>query len=100
MRIRRFVETCPAPTAVKNICGALVYSWPERSDQVRRDLAALSGVEVHYVTDDGKLVVTVEDTAAGWAGATVERFNTIEGVLSVALVYHHFDTNLDGEIAP
>ena len=54
---------------VENICGVLVHVKPERRYEVRATLAAISGVEVHTLTDDGRMVVTVEDAGGVWAGA-------------------------------
>ncbi|MBI2236038.1 MAG: chaperone NapD [Magnetospirillum sp.] len=99
MRLSNFVEkeqTRPHEL-VENICGVLVYVRPELRDTVRDTLAAMPGVEVHQVTDQGKMVVTVEDADGHWAGATITSFNDVEGVMSFALVYHHFDSDLEGE---
>ncbi len=103
MRISRFVTDKPEPDLQKqaeNICGVLVHAVPEERMAVKAALEALPGVEVHAVSDGGKLVVTTEDTGDTWAGATIEGFNAIKGVLSVALAYHHFDSDLEGEIVP
>jgi nitrate reductase NapD len=69
----------------------LVHAAPARSDEVRRALEDIDGVEVHAEDDGGRLVVTVEDVAAGDAGETVLALHRLPGVLSAALVYHHFD---------
>lgn len=100
MRVSNFArkERQRAPAAgIENVCGVLVHARPERLELVQADLAALPGVEIHAATAEGRLVVTVEDAAGQWASATITRFNDIEGVLSVALVYHHFDSDLEGE---
>ncbi len=102
MRVNSFVRTereRPHP-AVENVCGVLVHARPDLRHDVARALEDLPGVEVHMIGDEGKLVVTVEDAGGTWAGATIDQFNRISGVLSVALVYHHFDSELEGEIVP
>lgn len=102
MRVNNFVQAereRPHPV-VENICGVLVHAHPEERHAVAERLAALPGVEVHIVGDEGKLVLTVEDAAGTWAGATIDQFNRVPGVLSVALAYHHFDSELEGEIVP
>lgn len=73
-----------------NVAGVLVHATPAKLDEVRRALAALPGVEIHAATDDGRLVVTVEDALIP-ASDTVMALHRLDGVLSVALVYHHFD---------
>lgn len=100
MRVNNFVarEKERSHHQVENICGVLVHIRPEERQSITTSLEALPGVEVHMVSDQGKMVVTVEDAGGTWAGATIEQFNKIPGVLSVALVYHHFDSELAGEI--
>lgn len=102
MRLGTFVaREHEAPrVSVENICGVLVHVVPRDRNRIKAALEALPGVEVHTMTDDGRLVVIVEDADGQWAGATITSFHDIEGVLSVALVYHHFDQDLEGEIVP
>ncbi|MGE4281984.1 MAG: chaperone NapD [Magnetospirillum sp.] len=102
MRLGTFVERehqAPRHT-VENICGVLVHVVPARRHQVKAALEAKPGVEIHTMTDDGKMVVIVEDAAGEWAGSIITSFHDVDGVLSVALVYHHFDKDLEGEIVP
>jgi nitrate reductase NapD len=102
MRVNSFVqrEQERPHLAVENVCGVLVHVRPAERHDVARALGELPGVEVHIIGDDGKLVVTVEDADGIWAGSTIDQFNRVQGVLSVALVYHHFDSELEGEIVP
>ncbi len=102
MRLSTFVNTEHAKPRdqVENICGVLVHVKPERCQQVHDALAAISGVEIHAMTEDGRMVLTVEDAEGIWAGAKITSFHDIPGVLSVALTYHHFDSDLEGESVP
>lgn len=102
MRVNSFVRTEQdrPHAAVENICGVLVHAYPEERHAVAERLQALPGVEVHIIGDEGKLVLTVEDAEGTWAGATIDQFNRVAGVLSVTMAYHHFDTELEGEIVP
>ena len=77
-----------------NITGLIVYTRPERSDGVRAALAAIDGVDVHAVTPDGRMVVTVEQADDAAATGVLEAIPVLDGVLSTALVYHH-DEALD-----
>ena len=99
MRLSTFVasEHAKPRERIENICGVLVHVKPDLRQEVHETLAGISGVEVHTMTDDGKMVVTVEDAGGVWAGAKITSFNDIRGVLNVALVYHHFDSELEGE---
>jgi nitrate reductase NapD len=76
-----------------NISGVLVHVRLAKLDQVRQDLVRMPGVEIHGQSEDGRLIVTVEDTEAGRSADTVTGFANIDGVLSAALVYQHTDTN-------
>lgn len=102
MRVNSFLahERDDPPGKPVNICGVLVHARPDLLPAVEAALGRLPGTEIHAAADEGKLVVVVEDTADALAGNTINRINDIQGVLSVALVYHHFDSELEGEIVP
>ena len=76
-----------------NISGVLVHALPAKAAAVREALEALPGVEVHLQTDDGQLIVTVEEAGAGDSMLAVHR---VDGVISAGLVYHNFDDE-DGD---
>jgi nitrate reductase NapD len=100
MRIGRFVdqEDRRFDAEGTNICGVLVYARQDRLGPVAESLSAMAGVRIHQTEPDGRLVVTVEDTADEWAGQIITRFPTIAGVLSTCLVYHHCEAgDLDKE---
>lgn len=88
--------------AIKQRTGASISSLlvgvrPEQADFVRKDLAALEGVEVHAVAEDGRMIVVVETDSDD---KTVEMFETIRqlpGVLSAAMVYHQYESDPDEE---
>ena len=73
-----------------NISGVLVHIRSEQTDAVMSQLNDLAGVEVHAATDDGRLVVTIEDDA-GTMIDIMNSFYDIEGVLSSSLIYHNFE---------
>jgi len=75
-----------------NICGVLVHTRPDESGQVSGVLAGIDGVEVHAVSDDGRLVVTVEEPGDTDMADRVLAFHRMPGVLSASLVYHFCDT--------
>ncbi len=74
-----------------NICGILVHANPARLDNVVAALAAIEGVELHQSGPDGRLVITVEDTPERSAGDTLMALQRLDGLISTALVYHHFE---------
>ena len=82
-----------------SISGLVIHATPGRSDSVSDALLALDGVEVHEVTEDGRLVVTVDNPDDGEAAKVLDQFRSIQGVLSTSLVYTHFEEDDEGEHA-
>ena len=54
----------------------------------------LPGVEVHARSEEGRLVVTVEDSAEHACIDTLSALQRVAGVVSASLVYQHGETNL------
>lgn len=73
-----------------NICGCLVHSIPEMTDNVIAAINEIEGGEVH-AHEDGRIVVTVEDTESQNASDQIMDMHQIPGVLTVTLTYHHFE---------
>lgn len=73
-----------------NISGIVVRTHPKRREAVKLQLITLPGVEIHAATDDGRMVVTIENDAASMI-ETMNSFYGIKGVVSASLIYHHFD---------
>lgn len=73
-----------------NICGCLVHSMPEKTDSVIAAINKIEGGEVH-AQQDGRIVVTVEDTKTQRASEQIMDMHQIPGVLTVTLSYHHFE---------
>lgn len=81
-----------------NISSLIVRVRPQRASAVRAALSELPGVEVHTVTDDGRLVVTIEDTSTAAAADTYVRLHAIKDVASVAMIYQYSDESSCEEI--
>lgn len=74
-----------------NISSVVLRSRPETLSSVRDSLAALPGVEVHAATEDGRLVITLQDAATASAADTFVKLHDIAGVMSVAMIYQYSD---------
>jgi len=72
-----------------NICSLVVHARPERLGDVQASLEQLPGVEVHGRSDDGKLVVTAEDTGEAQANDAMMAIQDLDGVLNAVLIYHY-----------
>ena len=77
------------PASAINVASAILHCRPEKRDVVRVALGVLPGVEVHAATDNGRLVVTIEDTPTTSVAETLTRLNNVDGVIAVAMVYQH-----------
>jgi len=71
-----------------DIVGVLVRSKPPHQHIVRTALNGIPGLEIHAETEEGQMVVTV-DESNGYPGDTITQINNIEGVLSAAMVYQY-----------
>jgi nitrate reductase NapD len=74
-----------------NISGIVVHAHPANTPALRGQLAVLSGVEVHAVQEDGRMVITIEDTPEVGPAETLMRVQNLPGVLSAAMIYNYCD---------
>lgn len=73
-----------------NICGCLVHVMPGMEKTTIAGIEAMAGCEVH-AHENGRIVVTVEDTDDKRASDQIMDMHQIPGVLTVTLTYHHFE---------
>jgi len=78
-----------------NIAGVVVFAKPQESTGLRTRLSELPGVEVHAVNEEGKLVVTVENEYESELADTMMQMQSMSGVLSASMVYHHNENNIN-----
>ncbi len=81
-----------------NISSVLVSTRPERARSVECGLQMLAGVEVHAVTEEGQLIVTIEAESDRAVADRFEEINRQPGVLAVSMVYHQFESDPDREV--
>ncbi len=72
-----------------HITGLLIHADLERAAGIQAHLAGLPGVEVHAITGDGRLIVTVEAGSEHEMTRAFEQLGAIPGVRATTLVYHH-----------
>jgi nitrate reductase NapD len=58
---------------------------------VQKQLEEEDGVEVHAVTDNGRLVVTIEKEDQQQTGDLLHKFQTLDHVITASMVYQYFD---------
>ena len=83
-----------------SICSLVIHAAPTNADTVRGALEAMKGVEVHTVTDNGQMVVTVDEPDDRAAAKIFDAFRDIEGVLNTSLIYSYFDQAPDTNKTP
>ncbi len=76
-----------------NISSIIVHAKPTELLSVRGNIEQIPGVEIHAVTDDGKLVVTIESETDGETAGIFDRINVMDGVMSAAMVFHQFESD-------
>ena len=74
-----------------NISGVVVKAYPEKIVSIEDVLVTMDGVEVHGNNEDGRIVVTVEHESANKVSDILVKIQEVPGVLSAAMIYHHFD---------
>ena len=74
-----------------NISGVVVRTFPGDIDVVSQALSELDGVEVHGANDDGRLVVTVEQSGERALTDVLTHLQGMPKILSTSLIYHQFE---------
>jgi periplasmic nitrate reductase NapD len=72
-----------------DVCGVLVSAQKDKEQEVKDTLSAIDGVEVHHVTDNSRLIVTIELDGRKQIMDTMSSFNDIPNVTSTVLTYQH-----------
>jgi nitrate reductase NapD len=89
-----------------HISSIIVQARPEQAAAVAAHIAGLQGAEIHERVGDAKLIVTLETPGSHEILARMEEINSLPGVISTALVYHHWepaesaDNEVDHEAHP
>ncbi|MCP4188915.1 MAG: chaperone NapD [Gammaproteobacteria bacterium] len=72
-----------------NICGILVHARPDGFGAVKKRLLSVKGVEVHGMSDEGRVVVTLEEENEDTMAESLLTVQRLEGVISASMIYHH-----------
>jgi len=74
-----------------NIVSLVLRIHPATRAEAEAALTAFPGVECHGMSDDGKLVVTVEDAAGVAMADTLIALHRVPQVLAATLAYEYTD---------
>lgn len=81
-----------------SISSVVVNARPDLLKQVQDGLAVLPSVEVHAVTDEGRLIVTIEADSDQAVANMFTVISQLPGVLAASMVYHQYESNPDEEV--
>ncbi|MCG9695627.1 chaperone NapD [Shewanella sp. Isolate11] len=74
-----------------HVTSLVVHASPNLVLQVKSDISALVGADIHAITDEGKFIITLEGATQASILDNVETINALNGVLSSSLVYHQVE---------
>lgn len=81
-----------------NISSAIVHAHAANVSAVQARLLGLPGVEVHGVSPEGKIIVTIESDDDSITMDTYTRIGQLDGVLASAMVYNQSESEPEMEI--
>lgn len=67
----------------------VVYAAAAEALAVSEAIALLRGAEIHVLTGDGRIAVTLEAVHESESLSRIAEIGRMAGVISVALVFHH-----------
>lgn len=76
---------------VVHISSLLVSADPSQLTQVEQDLASIGIAEIAHVSENGKIIVTLETADESAIVQALTDIQLIDGVVSAALVFHQVD---------
>ncbi len=82
-------------SAEVHISSLVVHGRPEGIESIETAIGGLRGAEVHGASEQGKLVVTLETISELEMLTRIDAINQIEGVLSVAPIFHQVEDPTD-----
>jgi periplasmic nitrate reductase NapD len=77
----------------QHISSLLVHARPDRTAAIDAAISGIAGAEIHGVSPEGKLIVTLETDGTGPISDALSAISSMDGVLAATLVFHYFDTD-------
>jgi nitrate reductase NapD len=75
-----------------HISSLVVHALPSKVQAVHEAIGDLDGTEIHAVTADGRMVVTLETKSEADFLMRFAEIDQLSGVVSTALVFHQVET--------
>lgn len=85
-----------------HIAGIVVYAQGSALDSIQTRISSLPVAEIHAISPDGKLIVTLETDSAKRIVDYMDAIRALPGVLNVVLVYQHAEplADIEQELQP
>jgi len=80
----------PAETSEYHVASFVAHVVPEMAEDMIADINSIEGAEIHAVSEQGKVVFTVEAASQSQIGNTIDQLKHHIGLLSLSPVYHQF----------
>lgn len=80
-----------------HISSFIVHCLPDRLENILADVKQMNNVEAHAPSPAGKFVALLESEDEHQILSTINRIQSIDGVLTATMVYHEIDDGTDGE---
>ncbi|MEO5337351.1 MAG: chaperone NapD [Magnetospirillum sp. WYHS-4] len=74
-----------------SISSLVLHAKPEDVERVRKQVLAIAGTDIHAVSPEGKIVVTLDDPDTQSATDKLTELHKLDGVQAAALVYTYFE---------
>ncbi|MDO9242361.1 MAG: chaperone NapD [Rhodocyclaceae bacterium] len=84
--------TCAHWAVDMNISSIIVIPHPDRIEAVRRLVQEIDGIELHAVSPEGKMVVTLETADDRATTDTYNLISHLDGVMSASMVFHQHES--------
>ncbi len=82
-----------------NISSVIVIPHPDHIETVQHGLRGIDGVEVHAVSPEGKVIVTLEAASDHETTRLFDFISQLDGVMSTSMVYHQSESDPEMEIS-
>ncbi len=78
-----------------HISSLVVHVLPEHLEPIKAQIESFENAEIYGDSPEGKIVVVLETENQGFITDTIDAINNLPNVLSVVLVYHQIESNLE-----
>ncbi|AWB66870.1 hypothetical protein C2869_10685 [Saccharobesus litoralis] len=75
-----------------HVASFVAQAIPAQIQKVQNSILSQAGSEIHAVSDEGKIVFTIEADSQNRIGKTIDDIKQDSAILTLAPVYHQFLT--------